>query len=972
MVSYYGRKVASDTDSGLAYGGTPSNNQVFSVFGAMPENGWGHTMYLNAGKLSGSSPTGKLAIAATDGSSHPSTRMAYTGTITFSGTATSGTDAPQVSAAIASVNSTYGPTNAAVMLKAGKVYALGFAVTVNTLLFAMIQASNPNNHYADNYFYYRSVSSTTPSDPIGYTSTSYEGTLAIAIGYDPNVAPGIPSSRTPLGTITTLNPDMTSIFSDGNSSRGDRVKQVAIQVRPVGSSTLKVDGTYSATPAEQSSGNLLISYSALGGQALVAGTQYECRMRHSDLHDAWSSWSDWTNQRFTVNAGGVVGTPSSPTGKQTSSTPGPFTASWSHASALSTNAVEVRILQGGTPVKTMTAMLAQTVANGGSISLTWAQTGFTGSLTNGVYYQYQIRGRDTTGLVSDWSPAQSFNVNAYPNKPSPVSPLTANAPFTTAPKITVKTLDPDGDPITVSLRITTAADILLQTRAMVLRAGTADTWDYQTLFGVSEVQRLSKTSGTITGGSLTLTIAATSLGAGGTTAAILWNDTAATVQTRLQAIPAIGSGNVLVTGGPLDTTPFSFAFQGALAGMDIPQITYASSLTGTTPVISTSTTTAGGGNDLPGYGGYKYYATASDASLTSAASTTQSFTIGQGPVVTVTYPLAASVIPTSTPTITWTATGQVSYAVLITLAGTSVSVYDTRTITGGMIASALQSHAVPAGYLHNNIAYDVTVFVTNATPLTGSNQPQTFTVTYTALSPNAGFTASAYALAGEAKASAVLLSWGDAPEPPSAFKEWVLKRRDLGAPAGDPSEIILRRLSSINQLAFVDYLPQSDKPYTYGLIRSVYNGSDQVDSVEATYDAMVSFDGTIICSASQGGDYRAVLRIMKSNKVNHKDNINYFMAWGDGQPLGVMDQTDYAVVSGIYRLLNGPYGNPLDLMDSLLALKERQILGDVLCLRDNKRRKIFGLLSLGETDVELLRTEADITFTETNAKEGQD
>src|SRR5258708_6918273 len=58
-----------------------------------------------------------------------------------------------------------------------------------------------------------------------------------------------------------------------------------------------------------------------------------------------------------------------------------------------------------------------------------------------------------------------------------------------------------------------------------------------------ETQQLAIT-GAPTGGTFTLTFGAQ------TTATINWNDNAATVQTRLQALSSIGAGNALVTGGP--------------------------------------------------------------------------------------------------------------------------------------------------------------------------------------------------------------------------------------------------------------------------------------------------------------------------------------------------------------------------------------------------------------------------------------
>lgn len=71
-----------------------------------------------------------------------------------------------------------------------------------------------------------------------------------------------------------------------------------------------------------------------------------------------------------------------------------------------------------------------------------------------------------------------------------------------------------------------------------------------------ETQSLTIT-GSPTGGTFTLTFG------GQTTATINWNDTAATVQTRLQALTSIGAGNALVTGSA--GGPWTVEFSGTLA-----------------------------------------------------------------------------------------------------------------------------------------------------------------------------------------------------------------------------------------------------------------------------------------------------------------------------------------------------------------------------------------------------------------------
>lgn len=66
---------------------------------------------------------------------------------------------------------------------------------------------------------------------------------------------------------------------------------------------------------------------------------------------------------------------------------------------------------------------------------------------------------------------------------------------------------------------------------------------------------------------------------GQTTANINYNDTAITVQNKLQAISSVGLGNVLVTGTIDNVTGLTVTFQGTLSNTPLPLITATSSLT---------------------------------------------------------------------------------------------------------------------------------------------------------------------------------------------------------------------------------------------------------------------------------------------------------------------------------------------------------------------------------------------------------
>lgn len=85
--------------------------------------------------------------------------------------------------------------------------------------------------------------------------------------------------------------------------------------------------------------------------------------------------------------------------------------------------------------------------------------------------------------------------------------------------------------------------------------------------------------GTVTAGTFTITVGAN------TTTALAYNATAATIQTAVAALASVGSGNVLVTGGLLTTTPMRILFTGTLANAVGPTLP--------TPISTTDTLTGG-------------------------------------------------------------------------------------------------------------------------------------------------------------------------------------------------------------------------------------------------------------------------------------------------------------------------------------------------------------------------------------------
>jgi hypothetical protein len=107
-----------------------------------------------------------------------------------------------------------------------------------------------------------------------------------------------------------------------------------------------------------------------------------------------------------------------------------------------------------------------------------------------------------------------------------------------------------------------------------------------------EIQVLTVT-GSPTGGAITLYFPVGNVSTN-STAALAYNATRSTIQLALEAIPSIGTGNVLVNGGPLPNTPVEILFTNRLGFTDVPKLQVINSLTGNATPIATIVTKQSG------------------------------------------------------------------------------------------------------------------------------------------------------------------------------------------------------------------------------------------------------------------------------------------------------------------------------------------------------------------------------------------
>src|SRR5690606_1346750 len=127
--------------------------------------------------------------------------------------------------------------------------------------------------------------------------------------------------------------------------------------------------------------------------------------------------------------------------------------------------------------------IAVSVPANGTLSMTWAQTGFASVVQDGGDYQVQVRARDANNQWSPaWSPARAFRLNAAPHTPTGLGPH-SGAASGVRPRFACLASDPDpehGPPLPqVFAEILDESNTVLQTRQMSW-VSARNRYEYQT------------------------------------------------------------------------------------------------------------------------------------------------------------------------------------------------------------------------------------------------------------------------------------------------------------------------------------------------------------------------------------------------------------------------------------------------------------------------------------------------------------
>jgi len=449
------------------------------------------------GRPTGTNPTLRFSAYTLNGSKNPQTRVGYSATATASASYTGSPPGTTIGAVVSAAVevSDNGPSNAALMVYSGQLYAIDLDVSAAQL--AHSQATPRVTDPAYLYFYNRTGVASPPPSAFGAYSSSQQGVMTVwAEGWE-NSAPVTPATGlSPSGSSPGTSPTFTADFRDLNGAygassgngvnTGDALNQYQIQVRRVSDQTLFWNaGSFNATGSEQTANAVGIAY---GGTTLVRGTAYEWRLRQSDAFSAWSGWSAWTS--FTPSSAGFVTLDNTPTGKVlaiSGSTALDFHGRWNHVTAATMTLAQVKLLDGnGTLLQTgaqaapTSAPIASSPAPGTLFTQTWAQTTF-GALGWGRAYQYQIRGYDGSQW-SDWSAPRAFTTDAAPTIPTVGSP-TGGLIFTRFPLARGSFTDADNTyltGLTGVMRFTRPDATTVDVTPTYNAAAGHDPWQFQT------------------------------------------------------------------------------------------------------------------------------------------------------------------------------------------------------------------------------------------------------------------------------------------------------------------------------------------------------------------------------------------------------------------------------------------------------------------------------------------------------------
>jgi hypothetical protein len=1014
----YGKFVSTPDSPGL--GTINSGTARATIYRPMTENGWGYLVGGHVGKHpSDGSPVWRYGVNLANSGS-PGERVGYTEQLTTNTNMDNGGAGVRVSGSFVETTQAYSPLDTALALYDGDRYSICALPTGgNRLQHGMYPAATISEAYED---FYEQTGLSIPPDPFNETSATNQGWETFWIVYDPETPPAVPVNRTPAGTITDTTPTMEGDFRSDQgrfgTDRGDRMSKFQIQVRPVGwTSSTYWDSTQDATQSEKDNDRFSTTYA---GTALVAGGNYEWRCRVRNHFGTWGSWSSWLGFDIPAtgtSSPGVLTLNGTPTGKQEAITGLTFQGRYTHSDGLSMDRVQVRIYEGGTLVYTsgeITKSVASSSAPGTLFNVTQAEIGVT--LQWGGNYDYTMRGRTASnGLWSSYTAKRSFNTNAKPNKPENLDP-TGSEGVVPYPILSMTMTDADDS---VATGLVAFADIL-SLLAVNNPSFNGNVTNWAAVFAAGVTASFTYDSGQNqdgVGGSGKVNISASTAGSGVLVARarndrvypvvvgesyavegyvrsdqlnlrpgmfIDWfSDTGGTTLiSTSEACSAVAAINTWEYRTITATAPASaltmkvgFAVKsnaanqlgnvwGDAVSTSLYEPRYRRSMTYIANGVWNYQTTS---TDLPANGTYKWSAYGNDGTVSGDRSSESTFILSTGPVVTMTAPTANQVLTTSTPTITWTTTDQQKFEVFIyenldpVTGVTGALLFDS-----GEVVSGTSSYIMPSGVLHNGEYYRVKVKVWNSVAQEGTSANRDFSIDYGPVTPITNVFASGYSMMFDPCPSGILITWDESFYPASEHEAYGIYRREATQPTS--YNLMIGRLTNVGQTSFLDFHPASGVEYIYTVTQLVKVGTDVIESVGTVVQTSVTLCATVLSAADDGDTYRVVAEFWSDRGMEVNTDGENITAWGASKPTTFFGSAYFQTIRFTARFVNTYYATIQQISKASNDLLARRA---IVCFRDPKGRKVFGVLSKIEEQDEAMGTLRAITYelTETNYTE---
>lgn len=367
----------------------------------------------------------------------------------------------------------------------GTRYAIALKCDNNTTLaHGMVQLADSHFPSGQDALFRDKTGVALPPNPFGSFTPHTEGVCSFWAICETNDSPTPPTSRSLLNG-DTLTPTFEGDFIDNNGTAtaggdgiGDKMQSYRVQVRRSSDNVLIWNpAPFNARSSEVAADRFSRVYA---GNTLVRGTAYEWRAFTTDQFGASSDWSSWLS--FTISSQGTLTAQSTPSGKQDTLTPGPFTARWTHASALAMTHARVIIEYNGKTYLDSGSIDVADVASSASPGTLFTEsfaTMFPGKVMTSGDYKWRMLGQDSAGNWSNDSNKISFSVDKSPDVPNTLIPQ--GATVTSLPLLTFAMGDDDdtaGTGLAGTVEILNASGTLLQTRAATWAGG--ETWEYQT------------------------------------------------------------------------------------------------------------------------------------------------------------------------------------------------------------------------------------------------------------------------------------------------------------------------------------------------------------------------------------------------------------------------------------------------------------------------------------------------------------